>query len=441
MENKLNVLLIRPKYTSIVANLEPLGLEYIAGLCRDLGIKCEILDEFQYPWLFRNNRMVKKIKKGQYNFIGFNANANTVDYIKYAAKKLKKQFNDITIMVGGPEAELNYKDFCTDDIDIVYYDNGLKTLKNMFEGSLTIAELEKQKGICFKKADKWIFKEKSEAVNGFITKPDRTEFYKGLKKNFMFMKGSFALSKASFSCPFNCSFCYCTKMNNGEYTERDIMEVIDEVESINHDKIWFVDDTFFFNKERVKLFCEKIIEKGIKKHFMAYSRADFLAENPDILPLAYKAGFRDMLVGLEAISDEQLAEYNKQTSRNENIQAIKNLHENNIVCNGLFVVSHSSTKQDFKNLIKFIKENNLLWVVFGIFTPYKGTDAYYEYKDRLINYKSKRLDGLHITIKPEHMSSFMFMARYYWLHVLTYPKTIVRALLKTSYDTKKKGWF
>ena len=247
MENKLNVLLIRPKYTSIVANLEPLGLEYIAGLCRDLGIKCEILDEFQYPWLFRNNRMVKKIKKGQYNFIGFNANANTVDYIKYAAKKLKKQFNDITIMVGGPEAELNYKDFCTDDIDIVYYDNGLKTLKNMFEGSLTIAELEKQKGICFKKADKWIFKEKSEAVNGFITKPDRTEFYKGLKKNFMFMKGSFALSKASFSCPFNCSFCYCTKMNNGEYTERDIMEVIDEVESINHDKIWFVDDTFFFN--------------------------------------------------------------------------------------------------------------------------------------------------------------------------------------------------
>ena len=138
---------------------------------------------------------------------------------------------------------------------------------------------------------------------------------------------------------------------------------------------------------------------------------------------------------------QKCSEFYIQEGRNENIQAIKNLHENNIVCNGLFVVSHSSTKQDFKNLIKFIKENNLLWVVFGIFTPYKGTDAYYEYKDRLINYKSKRLDGLHITIKPEHMSSFMFMARYYWLHVLTYPKTIVRALLKTSYDTKKKGWF
>ena len=441
MKEKIKVLLIRPKYTSIIANLEPLGLEYIAGLCNDLHIECEILDEFQHPWLFRQNRIERKIKNGGFNFVGYNANANTVDYIKESAEKLRKKFKDIKIMVGGPEAELNYKDFCTDAIDIVYYDNGLQTLKNMFSGNLTTKELDKEKGICFKKDGEWIFKEKSSAVNGFITKPDRSEFYKYKKRNFIFMKGSFALSKASFSCPFNCSFCYCTKMNSGLYTERDIMDVIEEVESIKHDKIWFVDDTFFFNKERVKLFCEKIIEKGIKKQFMAYSRADFLAENPDILPLAYEAGFRDMLVGLEAISDEQLAEYNKQTSKNENIQAIKNLHDNNIVCNGLFVVSHTSTKQDFKNLIKFIKENNLLWVVFGIFTPYKGTDAYYEYEDRLVNYKSGRLDGLHITIKPEHMSSFMFKFRYYWLHVLTYPKVMIRALFKTAYDTKKKGWF
>lgn len=441
VEDRIKVLLIRPKYLSIIANLEPLGLEYLAGLCRDLKIECDILDEFQHSWLFRFKRISQKIKKGGYNFIGFNANANTVDYIKETADKLKKKFENITIMVGGPEAEQNYKDFCTDTIDIVYYDNGLRTLKNMFEGNLQEDVLNEQTGICYKHEGEWVFKEKGNPVCGFITTPDRTEFYKGLKRNFILMKGSFALSKASFSCPFHCSFCYCTKMNSGVYTERDIMEVVDEIVSIKHDKIWFVDDTFFVDKDRVKLFCETIIEKGINKQFMAYSRADFLAENPDILPLVYAAGFRDILVGLEAISDEQLDEYNKQTTKNENIQAIKNLHDNNIVCNALFVVSHTSTKQDFKNLIKFIKENNLLWVVFGIFTPYKGTDAYEEYKDRLVNFKSKRLDGLHITIKPEHMSSFMFMFRYYRLHVLTYPKIVVRGIFKTAYDTKKTGWF
>ncbi len=441
MEEKLKVLLIRPKYSSLVANLEPLGLEYLAGLCRDLKIECEILDEFQHSWFFRYNRIVRKIKKNGYNFIGFNANANTVDYIKGRAGQLKKKFKDITIMVGGPEAELNYKDFCTDDIDLVYHDNGLQTLKNMWESNLKEEVLEEQSGICYKRENEWIIKEKGKPVNGFIVKPDRTEFYRGLKKNYIFLKGKYAISKASFSCPFHCSFCYCTKMNSGIYTERDIDEVIEEVESIDHDKIWFVDDTFFFHKERVKLFCEKIIEKGIKKQFMAYARADFIAKNPDILPLAYRAGFRDLLIGLEAVNDEQLKEYNKQTSKNDNILAIKHCHENNIVCNGLFVISHKSTKQDFRKLFDFIKENNLLWPLFGIFTPYKGTDAYEQYKDQLINFKAKNRDGLHVTIPPEHMSAFMFQMRFYWLHVLTYPKVMVRTLFHSAYDTKKKGWF
>lgn len=441
MGEKLKILLIRPKYSSIVANLEPLGLEYLAGLCKDLKIECEILDEFQHSWFFRYNRIVRKIKKNGYNFIGFNANANTVDYIKGRSGQLKKKFKDITIMVGGPEAELNYKDFCTDDIDLVYHDNGLQTLKNIWESNLKEEVLEEQSGICYKRENEWVIKEKGKPVNGFIVKPDRTEFYRGLKKNFIFLKGKYAISKASFSCPFHCSFCYCTKMNSGIYTERDIDEVIEEVESIDHDKIWFVDDTFFFHKERVKLFCEKIIEKGIKKQFMAYARADFIAKNPDILPLAYRAGFRDLLIGLEAVNDEQLKEYNKQSSKNDNVLAIKHCHENNIVCNGLFVISHKSTKQDFRKLFDFIKENNLLWPLFGILTPYKGTDAYEQYKDQLINFKAKNRDGLHVTIPPEHMSAFMFQMRFYWLHVLTYPKVLVRTLFHSAYDTKKKGWF
>lgn len=436
-DKKLKILLIRPKYWSLVANLEPLGLEYVKGLCNDIHVDCEILDEYQHPWLFRFSRMCRTIKKGGFNYVGFNANANEVDYINQTAARLKKKFPNITVQVGGPDAEQNYKDYCTDGVDIVYYDNGLTSLKNVFTGGLSVENLKKQNGICFRENGQWVFKEKGEPVCGFICKPDRTEFYKGLKRNYLFMKGKFAISKGSFSCPFNCSFCYCTKMNSGVYTERAMEEIIEDVESINHDKIWFVDDTFFCNRERVTEFCNEILERGIHKQFMAYSRADFLAENPDILPLAYKAGFRDIMVGLEAINDQTLEQYNKKTSRNENILAIKHLRENNIVCNALFVLDYKSTKEDFKNLLKFIKENHLLWVVFGIFTPYKGTDAYDEYKDKVVKFKSKRLDGTHLTIKPTNMSSFMFMMRYYWLHLVTYPKIVVRALKKTAYDTRK----
>jgi len=440
-EGALKVLLVRPKFSSIVANLEPLGLEYISGLLNDVGFENEIFDEFQHPRQFRFSRLARRIKRGSFDCVGFHANANTTDYIVRTSARLKQRFPNLHIMVGGPEAELNYRDFFTDSIDFVYHDNGLTSLKNAFESRFTPGILAEQDGVCFKREGTWVVKEKGKPACGFLTQPDRSSLYANIRKNFIFRKGSFAIHKASFSCPFACSFCYCTKMNSGVYTTRDVSEVIDEVEAIDHPRIWFVDDSFFIDKNRVEAFCNEIIRRKIDRHFMAYSRADFLAKNADILPLAYEAGFRDILVGLEAVDDDLLDEYNKKTTKDMNVQAIKNLRENNIVCNALFVVSHTSTKKDFKTLLRFIRENGLLWVVFGIFTPYKGTDAYDAYKDRLVRFRSKRLDGIHITIKPEHMSSFMFMLRVYWLHVRTYPKIIMRTLMRTGYDTQKTGWF
>jgi len=437
---KIKILLIRPKFFSIIANLEPLGLEYVAGLCRDLNIDCKIFDEFQHSSCFRFNRLVKKIKNGGYDYAGFYAIANTTDYIIETSNKLKKIFPNLYIMIGGPEAELNYMDFTTDNIDFIYHDNGLESLKEAFVSNFSLDVLKKQDGICYKMDNKWIIKGKGAPVNNFFSKPDRNGFYKGLKKYFAFLKGSYALVKASFSCPYSCSFCCCGKRNSGTYTERAVMDVIDEIESINHNKIFFIDDTFFINKERIILFCEKLIEKKLDKQFMAFSRADFMARNNDIMPLLYKAGFRDILVGLEAADEELLIEYNKQSSINTNEQAIKNLRENNIVCNGLFVVNHKSSKKDFKKLLRFIKENKLLWVLFSIFTPYKGTEAYEKYKGSMIKTKSKYLDSLHITIKPEKMSSFMFFIRFYLLYFLTYPKIYSRTLFKTAYNTKKTGW-
>ena len=137
-----------------------------------MGIKCDIHDEFQHPWTFRFARMCRIIKKGNYNYIGLNANANTVDYINKRAKQLKIKFPGIKIQVGGPEAEMNYKEFCVYDVDYVYYDNGLATQKKMWESDLSPEALDKLSGIAFKKDGEWVIKEKGAPVCGFINKPD-----------------------------------------------------------------------------------------------------------------------------------------------------------------------------------------------------------------------------------------------------------------------------
>ncbi len=438
----MKVLLVRPKYTSILVNLEPLGLEYVGGMLNGINIPYEIFDEFNMSRLFINSRLSHKIKSQSFTHVGFHVNANSVDYCLNTAKKLKKRYPHLKILMGGPHVELNYKDFCIDEVDYVCYDNGLESLEVCYKENFKKEILQNAKGIAFKDSSgKWVFKEKSPAICKYHVKPDRSHFYKGLKKNFIMQKGSYGIVRGSFSCPFNCSFCYCTKMNNGVYMERDLDEFIHEIRDIKHQNIWIMDDDFLINTERVKSFCYKMINASQQpKKLMIYGRADSVVRNKEIMPLLYKAGVRDVMVGLEAVTDKLLDQYHKETTRNLNEEAIQILRENNIVCNGLFVISHESNRQYFRELVSFIKKNSLLWVVFGIFTPYKGTLAYEQYKEQVAQLPSRKMDGAHVTVKPIHMSAFEFKMRFYWLHLIFYPKLFIRSWLKSAYDTKKTGW-
>ncbi len=438
----MKVLLVRPKYSSILVNLEPLGLEYVGGMLNGINIYYEIFDAFNMVNLFLFERLLHKIKSQGFTHIGFHVNANSVDYCLDTARRLKKKLPQLKILMGGPHVELNYRDFCIEEVDYVCYDNGLESLERCYRENFDIAVLKRENGIAFKDdSGEWVFREKSPAICRYHVKPDRREFYKGLRKNFILCKGSYAIVRGSFSCPYNCSFCYCTRMNNGQYTERDMEELLEEIRGIEHKNIWLMDDDFLINTERVRAFCNKIIDGGIKKKLMIYGRADSIVRNREIMPLLYQAGVRDIMVGLEAVTDKLLDVYNKETTRNINEEAIEILRENNIVCNGLFVLSHESNRRYFKELVSFIRKKKLLWVVFGIFTPYKGTAAYEQYEAQVKHLPSKKMDGAHITVKPLHMSAFEFKMRFYLLHLLFYPRLFIRSWRKSAYETRNDGWF
>jgi len=239
-------------------------------------------------------------------------------------------------------------------------------------------------------------------------------------------------------------------MNCSTYTERSVDSIINELNGINHNKIWFVDDSFLLSRKRVIEFIDKLKESenenknenkygngngnGIKKEFMVYSRTDFIVENADLLPALYDAGFRDIIVGLEACNDDYLDAYKKQTKEDINTQAIKLLHKNKLICNGLFIIDYRFSKDDFKILYRYIVKQKLVWAIFAIFTPLKGTPLYEEYQDKLILYKPDKLDFLHLILKPEKMSKFMFYVRFYWLHVKVLRRLLAHQIFKKRFE-------
>lgn len=419
---KEKYLFIRAHYDKRVASMEPLGVEYLMACIKAEGAQGLIHDEGLYGALGRFSRIRKKITENNITIVGLSCMSNTAWYDFELAHKIKALFPSIKIMVGGPEVVINHKDFMVDDIDYVYYDNGLDSFRNAVRGDFDVKALKDCTGIAYKENGRWVENEVCPPINDYGILPDRTIFYENKKKYKVLAKGTFSLMKTAFSCPQECKFCVSRHFNSCTFTERPVDNVINEIATLDNDKIFIVDDDFLVNKNRVTEICNRIIESGIKKTFMIFARADSICNCEDIMPLIYKAGFRDMLVGLEAVEDETLEKYNKNSSVELNKRAVKILRDYKMLCVGLFVINYDFTHKDFMKINRFIKQEKLVWVLFSILIPFKGTPVYEENKDRLYKYKYKRTDGTYVLMKPINMSKLRFVLEYHFLYYVNYPR-------------------
>jgi len=138
----MKYLLVRPKLKSVFSYLEPLGLEYVSGVLASIGKKYEIYDEFDYPLIFRKRRLRKKIRNYSPDVVCFTAYANTVDDIILSAKMIKALKPSVIIIVGGPQAELNFSEFFVDCIDYIFQDRGLESFREAEDRYMNFNEIK-----------------------------------------------------------------------------------------------------------------------------------------------------------------------------------------------------------------------------------------------------------------------------------------------------------
>ena len=439
MKNE-NYMFVRVHYDTRVASLEPLGLEYIMAVVKEEKKNVCIYDESLYSPFFRFQRLLKKIEEKQIGFVGFSIISYTAGYALSVIKKLKAIRPELKIMVGGAEVTVNHQDFMLEEIDYVYYDNGLESLRHAVRNAFDVKALQECTGMAYRKDGRWIETQKGEPISDYGVWPDRSIFYENRKKFRVLAKGCFSLMKGSFSCPQECKFCISRQFNSCVYAEREIDRVVEEIIGLDNDKIFFVDDDFLVNKERVEAICKKLIARKCFKTIMVFARADSIVNCEDIMPLLYQAGFRDMLVGLEAVEDSTLEKYNKNSSVLLNRQAVKILRDHHMVCVGLFVINYDFRHKDFMNINRFIREEKLIWVLFSILIPFKGTPVYEENKEKLVRYEYKRTGGTSVLIRPEHLPAWLFKMEYDFLYYVNYPRIYLAGLRGTfnkEYAAKK----
>ena len=394
------------------AVIEPLELEYLSALLDQLQIDHRIYDP-----LLEGNNFFEVFKSYRPDVLLLSGYITAVDVIIEASKFAKLQNPGVKILVGGIHAEVNYEDFFVETIDVVVHANGLNALEKILKNGFGAKSLQEIDGIAYPENNKWKVNRKVLTDLSIMPMPNRSYFekYQGRIKYMHY--SPVAIVKTALSCPYRCNFCYCKQLNDGVYMARSIDAVVEEISGITAKHIWIVDDTFLIDRKRIQEFIRKVEEKGIRKKFIAYSRVDFIARNEDIIQGLAAIGFVELIVGLEAVEDQMLEDYQKACSSDENLRAVEILKKYDINLTALFIAGIDFSWKDFRNLRRWIRKMDLQSYTASIFTPIKGTAYYEAYESRLLTCDPSKYDFLHLTLKPTRMPPLFFYFQFYSIYL------------------------
>jgi len=261
--------------------------------------------------------------------------------------------------------------------------------------------------------------------------PDRSLTEKYRHRYFYVFHNKVALIKTSFGCPFHCRFCFCRKITGDRYFARPLGEVMEELSAIREKEIYIVDDDFLVSAARTREFIGLLKSRGVKKRFLVYGRADFIAANPDLIMDFREAGLRTVIVGLESFEDSELSGFNKQTTLNINKQAMAVLNRFGVDCYAAVIISPSWDRHDFRKAGDVMLSLGIRFVNLQPLTPLKGTGLQVKEEDLVISRSDyARWDLAHVTIRPEKMSLEDFYRNILnlYLRIIFHPRNLVRLL-------------
>ena len=428
----MKVLLIRPKPHKDTIGLqnvmicEPLELEYISSNIENLGHKAIIVD-----MILERKSIAYFLDKYKPDVVGITGYISHVNIIKSYAKQIKDYDRNIITIVGGVHAEVNPEDFISKNIDFIIRANGIKTFIEILD-KLENRENTNNIECVYHKNNRKIEK---EAEFNYLF-PDRDKVKKYRSKYYYMFHRNCSLVKTSFGCPYQCKFCFCRQITDGKYFTRDLNNIIEELKTIKETEIYIVDDDFLVNDKRILEFCDLLEKNNIKKKYLIYGRADFIANNEKVIKRFKQVGLRAVIVGLESCDSNELVDYNKKTQVSTNEKAVKILHKYNVECYGTFILGLDWKKEDFNALAKWIKKLGLVFVNLQPLTPLRGTDMYEQYKKEFIIKEDEyeKWDLAHLVVRPSKIS----IRKYYLYTMILYYKIMVNPK-SAIYMIKKYG--
>jgi len=340
------------KFISKKASFPPLGLLTVAAMLphewekKLLDMNTEELNEKDLEWadlVFISAMSVQK---------------KSVQHIIERCKKL-----GVKTVAGGPLFTACYDDY--EAVDYLVLNEAEITLP------LFLGDLKKGRARHIYTSDEW-----ADIENTPVPLWELIDMKKYASMNIQYSRG----------CPFNCEFCDIISLYGRTPRLKAREQVIDELEALYdsgwHGNIFFVDDNFIGNKEKLKSeILPAVIEWMEKKAypFKFFTEASInLSDDEELMKLMVRAGFDMVFIGIETPNEESLAECNKYQNKDRNLmESIKICQKFGLQVQGGFIVGFDNDPDSiFDTLISFIQESGIVSAMVGLLNAPRGTKLY-----------------------------------------------------------------
>jgi radical SAM superfamily enzyme YgiQ (UPF0313 family) len=274
-------------------------------------------------------------------------------------------------------------------------------------------------------------------------------------------------------CKLDCHFCAVKLTNGPTVRNRDLTDVVEEIESqgpaFTRDTIdraeagfysavlrgllrlpviggryadrliarmgpgysrqfFFWDDNLYNAPGSMKALCEAIRPLG--RPWAAQLTMD-IADKPELLELAYASGCRDLFLGIESVSQSAIDGLDKWSNTTSKMtERVQRIHDSGINIMGAFVFGlNGDDASVFDRTLEFIYKTGIDFVVANILQPYPGTGTFTDAvaandllpwagspvdSDVAMEYNWPLFDGAHVLVRPQAMSVDQLQEGYYY---------------------------
>ncbi|NLD47291.1 MAG: B12-binding domain-containing radical SAM protein [Clostridiaceae bacterium] len=236
-------------------------------------------------------------------------------------------------------------------------------------------------------------------------------------------------------CPFNCEFCSISSFYKSHYTERQVDDIVKEIEGSKNRYFFLVDDNIVAQPEYAQSLFTAITPLKIK---WTSQGTLTMGRDPKLLKLMKKSGCDTILIGFESLDEKNLNQMKKDWSfkLGERDELINRIHDEGISIYATFVFGFDNDNEaSFDRALEFSQKHNFFFTAFNHLLPFPGTQLYLRLKEegRLTSDKWWLEPGYHYgdipympkNMTPERLSELCATAR---REFFKYPSIIKRGI-------------